>query len=772
MLEINKTPASEDYGAVEYGITQPAAVSPAALIETFLNVVRRQLAPIAFVTVLTTALSALYLYVTPPTFKAGATMLIDRGKVQFFQQQQMFLDSPVDAAAIESQIQILISDNVARAVIKNLHLTEDPEFGKRRPGLLGSVVNFLRNFLRPSQPSSEADTTRRLVSEFESHLDAKRIGGSFMIAVTFTSHNAERAAEIANATIDAYINYQLQEKFEATHRGNVWLQDRIRELAAESAAADRAVAEFKAKHNIASTGAGRLLSDQQLTDLNTRLLDAQSQTSAAQARLDRLESILTKNDDFDDAKVNAAVADSLSNTVIIQLRTKYLELLNRETDLRTHVGPDHLAVVNVRRQMHEIRHSIFDELQRIAEAYKSDLAIAKQRQQAVERALADVVSQSGKDNEVQSVLLDLKSAAKARHSLYSDFEQRYAQSGPSESFAISDARLVAAATAPLDKSWPKSFLVLAIGAFGGLMIGGGIGLLREMLDRVFRTSEQIERALRTSCIALVPAVKSETPSNSPSNLPGKTSVLPQGPRIIVRKSNIIWTVSETPFSRFAEALRSLKLAVDLNRVDRPRRVVGFTSAVPNEGKTTIAASFALLVAQGGARVVLVDADLRNPSLSRALAPNAKCGILEVISGKASLEQVMWKDASTNMAFLPAFIPFRLANSSEILASDHALRLIERLSQSYDYVVIDLSPLVPVVDVRATGRLVDAYVLVVEWGRTKIPMVERALAEAPGVYENLLGVLLNKANLHAVRRYGGYLKDYYYNEKFSRYGYED
>lgn len=768
MLEINKTRASEDYGAVEHGITQPGAVSPAALIETFLNVVRRQLAPIAFFTVLTTALSALYLYVTPPTFKAQATMLIDRGKVQFFQQQQMFLDSPVDAAAIESQIQILLSDNIARAVIKNLHLTEDPEFGKRSAGLLGSVLNFLR----PSQPSSEADTTRRLVSQFESRLDAKRIGGSFMIAVTFTSHNAERAAQIANATVDGYINYQLQEKFEATHRGNVWLQDRIRELAAESAAADRAMADFKAKHNIASTGSGRLLSDQQLSDLNTRLLDARSQTSAAQARLDRLESILTRNDDFDDAKVNAAVADSLSNTIITQLRTKYLDLLHRETDLRTRVGPDHLAVVTIRRQMHEIRHSIFDELQRIAEAYKSDLAIAEQRQQAVETALADVVSQSGKDNEVQSVLLDLESAAKARHSLYSDFEQRYAQSVPSESFAISDARLVADATAPLGKSWPNPLLVLAIGAFGGLMIGGAIGLLREMLDRVFRTSEQIERVLRTSCIALVPAVKSETPSNSPSNLPGKTSVLAEGPRIIVRRSNIIWNISESPFSRSAEALRSLKLAVDLNCIDRARRVIGVTSAVPNEGKTTIAASFALLVAQGGARVVLVDADLRNPSLSRALAPNANCGIVEVISGKASLEEVMWKDASTNMAFLPAFTPFRLANSSEILASDRTVRLVERLSQSYDYVVIDLSPLVPVVDVRATGRLVDAYVLVVEWGRTKIPMVERALGEAPGVYENLLGVVLNKADIKAIRRYDGHLGDYYYNADFSRYGYVD
>jgi succinoglycan biosynthesis transport protein ExoP len=212
--------------------------------------------------------------------------------------------------------------------------------------------------------------------------------------------------------------------------------------------------------------------------------------------------------------------------------------------------------------------------------------------------------------------------------------------------------------------------------------------------------------------------------------------------------------------------------VDLNRIDHPHGVVGFTSAIPDEGKTTIAASFALLVAQVGARVILVDGDLRNPSLSRTLTPDAKCGILQVISGESSLEEVVWKDPSTNMAFLPAHIPFRLAHSSDILAGDRTVQLFERLRQSYDYVVIDLSPLAPVVDVRATGRLVDAYVLVVEWGRTKIPLVERALSEAPGVYEKLLGVILNKADMGTVRRYDRHLSDYYHNAHYSRYGYVD
>jgi polysaccharide biosynthesis transport protein len=769
MLQINQRRADVDDEAVAHRIAQPEAALQKELLENLLNIVRRQIAPIAFITVLTTALSVLYLYVTPPTFKAEATMLIDSRKVQLYQQQQLFLDSPVDSAAIESQIQILKSDNVARAVIENLKLTENPEFGKPSgmAGLLASVVNFLH----PSRPSSGADTIQVLVNAFQSRLDAYRIGGSFMVGVAFKSHDPERAAQIANATVDAYINYQMQDKFEAARRANVWLQDRIRELAEQSTVADRAVADFKAKHKIVSTGTGKLMSEEQLTDLNVRLLDARSQTSAAQARLDRVEAILAENGNLDDTKVGAAIVESLTNPIMTQLRTKYLDLMNREAELSIRVGSAHLAVVGIRRQIREIRNSIFDELQRIAETYKSDLVIAKQRQGAVEKALADAVSQSSKDNEAQSVLLDLESAARARHSLYSDFEQRYSQSTPSESL-MSDARLISPASVPLNKNSPKTLLVLMIGILGGLVIGGGIGLLREMLDRVFRTGRQIEHALGTSCIALVPAVKTEVTSNLLSNLPEPTSYLPERPRNIVRKSNIIWRVSDSPFSRFAEAIRSLKLAVDLSRIDRPHRVLGFTSVIPNEGKTTIAASFALLVAQAGARVILVDGDLRNPSLSRTLTPNADCGIIEVISGKSSLEEVVWKDSPTDMGFLPAFVPSRLAHSSEILGSDRTVRLFERLRERYDYVVIDLSPLAPIVDVRATSRLVDAYVLVVEWGRTKIPVVERALSEAASVYENLLGVVLNKADMKAVHRYEGHFGAYYQNKHFSRYGYVD
>jgi succinoglycan biosynthesis transport protein ExoP len=773
MLQIDKRRDLEDYPATDYGMADLESASPGALIERVIGVVRRQFAAIAFVSALTIALGVLYLFVTPPTFTAEATIFIDRGKAQFIQQQELFADAPIDSAAIESEIQILRSDNIARSVIKNLHLIESPEFGT--PSRIAKLLGSIAHLFHPSQQTSEDDATQGAAYVFHSRLDAQRIGGSFIIAVTYKSHDATRAAQIANATVDAYMNYKMQAKFEETHRANVWLQDRVRELAEQSAAADQAVSDFAAKNNLATATTGKSINEQQISSLNAQLLDAQAQTSTAQARLDQIEGILTKDGELDDTTTFAAVADALTNPIIVQLRTKYLELVNRAADWSKRLGPDHLAVVNLRTQIHEIRDSIFDELRQIAETDRSDLAIAKQRQASIESELKNSVSQSAADSQAQSVLANLATAAKSRRSLYDELQQQFTQSLPSESFSVSDVQLITSASVPLEKSSPKTLLVLAIAAFGGLILGGGIGLLREMLDRVFRTSQQVEDALQTACIALVPAAKidNEGTSNSLKNLLEEVSNFSSaGPRNIIRKPSVIWTVSEAPFSRFAEAIRSLKLAVDLSRMDQRHGVLGFTSAIPNEGKTTIAASLALLVAQVGGRVIAVDCDLRNPSLSRTLTPNAKCGLLEVISGKSSLEDAVWVDPSTKMAFLPAYIPFRLPNSSEILNNELTVRLFEKLRQSYDYVVVDLPPLVPVVDVRATRRLVDTYVLVVEWGRTKIPLIKHALGEASGVHKNLLGVVLNKADIDTVRRYDGYLGDYYHNKHFSRYGYVD
>ena len=196
--------------------------------------------------------------------------------------------------------------------------------------------------------------------------------------------------------------------------------------------------------------------------------------------------------------------------------------------------------------------------------------------------------------------------------------------------------------------------------------------------------------------------------------------------------------------------------------------------MPNEGKSGIAASLARLIAQTGARTILVDCDLRNPSLSRSFAPGASCGLFELAKGLATAEKALWIDKATGMQFVPAAMKpaamkGRLANSSEILASKQTKDIFDALRNTYDYIIVDFAPLMPIVDVRASINLVDGFVYVVEWGRTRVDVVEQALHSGRGVYERLIGVVLNKVNLRSLGRYSG---GYYYSKDYARYGYSE
>ena len=447
--------------------------------------------------------------------------------------------------------------------------------------------------------------------------------------------------------------------------------------------------------------------------------------------------------------------------------------MNREADWSKRYGRDHLAVVNLRNQIQEIRRSTVDELKRIAETYKSNYAIAKRNQEDLEKRLAESVAELQGTNQAQVLLRGLESSAQSYRTLYDNFLQHYMESIQQQSFPITEARLISPASSPLEKSRPKTLRVLALALLGGIGCGAGLALLRELLDRVIRTNRQIQSALDAECLALVPST--QVPMIKPGAKAAPVSVRAATDlvvsRIIAPNPSLLRYVVDSPLSSFAESIRAVKVSIDLSGAAKSNKVIGITSALPNEGKSTIAASLAQLSADGGARVILVDCDLRKPSLSQGLAPKAAPGLIDVIAGTASLDNVIWSDPSTRLSFLPVGTRSRLIHTSEILASDAMKRLFVRLRESYDYVIVDLSPISPVVDVRSATHLLDSYVFVIEWGKTKIHLAEHALNTARGVYDNLLGVVLNKVDVKALRRYERH-SDYYYNRDYARYGYVD
>ena len=452
--------------------------------------------------------------------------------------------------------------------------------------------------------------------------------------------------------------------------------------------------------------------------------------------------------------------------VVTRLREKYLDDANKEADWSARFGPSHLAAVNLRNQMKGILASIREELVRLGETYKSDLEIAKLNQEAAEKELAGAVAQSQEANQVKVTLRQLESAAKTYRSQYDSLLQKYTETQQQQSFPITEARMITPAESGF-KSSPVTRTVLSYAILGGLLLGAGIGWLREFWYRVFRTGKQVEAVLGKDSIALLPLLQIAKKSRRDQPRDSQSD----DPRMVVRGHDPSWSVVDAPFSRYAEEVRAIKMAIDVNRGVESNKIVGFTSSMPEEGKSTTSTAVALLAAQANARVILIDCDLRNPSLSRRLAPRAMIGLLEVISGNASLDDAICRDPVTNLAFLPAVLKSPLANSSELLASEAMKKLFESLRDQFDYIVVDLSPLVPIVDVRSALSFVDAYVLIVEWGMTSIDTVQRAVHAAKAVTDKVIGVVLNKVDFKSLGRFDGEPGKYYYKKKlYARYGY--
>lgn len=777
-------------------------------VSSAVGLVGRQYPVMVLTLLLCVSLASVYLLTAQKKFTSTAELIIDTRKVPGLQQaSQSSNDMPVDSGMVDSQVEILKSETIGLSVIKDLRLVDNPEFYDSE-GLLSRLSGMLNSLFSDGQRSEYA-ALRGALERLQGQLTVRRLAQSYVIEISYQSPSPNLAAAIANAVAEAYIVDSLESKYQASRRAAVWLQDRMKELRAQASSAERAVADYKAKNNIVDAG-GRLLTEQQLAEVNSSLTVARTQRAEAQARLDRITAILKSDENDSNVILNdlATVTDTMQNPVIQKLRQTYLDYAARQSDWANRYGSNHLAVVNLRNQMRELRRSILDELKRTAESYKSDYEIAKKREQESQKNLDETIAQANDTSQAQIVLKDLDSNAQSARALADNFLQLYMVSVQQQSFPITEARVITPASVPLRKSSPKTFLVLLAAIAGGTILAAMAGLLRDMMDRVFRTVPQVERLLGVSCLASIPAVDvasdfSIESKNSHHQLRNSLQRIwplasrgasragtghrataaiddlttlekrgPRGDRVLSTTPTIGRFAINSPFSRFAEGMRSVKLAIDLGDFGSTNKIVGITSALPNEGKSTICEALSQVIAQSGARTLLIDGDIRNPSLTGRLTPEAEAGLIDAVLGKAAWRDLVWIDPQTNLHFLPCVVTSRFSNSGDILASPQMEKLFHELRGQYDRIILDLSPLAPVIDVRATGTLVDSYVVVLEWARAKIDVVERVLIETPLVRDRLMGTILNKVNVAAMSRYDSYNSDYYRNSYYKRYGYVD
>jgi succinoglycan biosynthesis transport protein ExoP len=714
----------------------------------------RQWRLIALVTCLAVILGVAYLAITPSRYTAQADMIIDTKRVTWTQSELATENRNVEDASVESEIETTKSEKVILGVIRRLQLNEDPEFVGASHGLKRHILSLLN--LVPaadSEPSNE-QVMRRVLAAVKDSLRVTRLGRSYLEQIAFTSLEPDKAAKIANGFADAYIEDQLQAKFEATRRASVWLEQRIGELRQQASDAYKAVQDFKSQNGIIIGVDGKLASEVELDQLGIALAKARADTSQARAKLDRISRVLEQRNDKQAFDIpDPVVTDALSNPVITKLRQQFLDDQNRESEWSARYGADHQAARNLRAEMAALQRAIWDEISRIAESYKSELQIAKSQEESIDKRMGEVFQQSGSTRQSQVRLRELETAANTYRGIYETFLSRFTQSVQQQSFPSTEARVVTAATPPSAPSSPKKSLTLALAAILGFGIGIMAAFAREQMSRQVHTRAQLESLLGTNCLAVIPAFAAK----------GSALLRKHG---TTKDSEAFRQICDVaPFSATAEALRYIKVAIDLHPTGG--KVIGMVSALPGEGKTTVAGGFAAFLAKSGARTLLIDADLRNPSMTRTLGYTDARGLLELVADKSSFGDLVKTDEKLKFDFLASSTRIRPSNSSDILNSPAVKQMLKTAANDYDYVIVDLPPILPVVDVRAVAHLFDAFVLVVEWGSTSTDEIVKAAAASPVLSERLLGAVLNKADQAVMRRFEGYSDrsyNYYTNEK--------
>src|SRR5262245_21664358 len=407
-----------------------------------------------------------------------------------------------DAAWIDSQSVALKSLNVASYVVKQLRLADDPEFVRSGVGWFDKLLARLGRGEDP-EPKTEAERVGAAINAFNNGIDIRRIGQSYMMRIDFRSQNQELATKIANTVIDAYIFDHLNGNYQAYRRAGDWLQERLQALREQAAAAERAVIEFKSKNNIVAAG-GALMNEKELSEISAGSVSARVNASELQNRLERIRAVRKayQQDKPTFEEQDETVSEAMNSGIIGNLRTQYLNLVNQEADWSARYGKNHNAVVNLRNQIQDIRRSIYQELGRIEETVKSDYEIAKKRQTDFDNSLAKLISQSTETNQAQITLFTLDAAAKGYRRLYDNFLQRHTEAVQQQTFPITEARQISAASAI--KTAPKTAQVWMVTVIAGGLIGAGLGALREITDRRFRSREQVQSVLATECLALVP----------------------------------------------------------------------------------------------------------------------------------------------------------------------------------------------------------------------------------------------------------------------------
>ncbi len=708
------------------------------------------------------SLALLFTLQLTPRYTASALLTLQTRNESVVDIQAVMSGLSADASVIRTELDVISSRRLIGKLVDKLHLTKDPEFNAalREKNPLALALNprtyLSHDWLLALGIVTEDETLlteaeraaleqAAVVDQVTKALSTSNPKLSYTIKIEFESESAAKAALLTNTLAELYLTDQLEAKFEATQRATDWLSERIGDLKERVLTAENAVQAFREQNEIVQSGNQGTVGEQQLAELNVQLITAQTDLAEAEARYSQVQAQVGRRSSA------ASLGDVLKSPLIQRLGEQEAEVRRKQAEISKRYGPRHPDTVNINAELGDIRAKIAEEVSKVTNSVENEVRVSRARVTTLSQKLEELKRENTGVEKARVQLRELEREAESGRVLLETFLSRFKETSNQNDLQQADARIISKAETPVESSFPKTRLILAVALVLSLMVGLGLAFLLEALDNGYRALEHLQKINKIKGLGMIPRL---------TNLKLKGS---KPFRYALNK----------PTSAYSESLRSVYTSLMFGHPgDSKPKTILVTSSLPGEGKTTFCLSLALLLARAGnLRVLYIEADLRRANVGKAMA--------DLDATKPSLSQYLaetgrrWQDClvtDKTSALDIILARGKIDNPQALLQSDRMRALLREASEQYDLVIVDTPPLLAVSDAVVLSHAVDAVVFVVKWESTARDAVRNALDLLRKAGAPLGGAVLTQVDIkkHAYYGYGDYASyygrygDYYAN----------
>jgi capsular exopolysaccharide synthesis family protein len=728
-------------------------------LSRWLDALRRHRRLLITITLSVLVVGVVLYLITPRQYRATTIIQIERPGTADSIDEVLGAASYWDAQTFyPTQCRLLESRGLAERVVRELGLGEDPAFNPVRGRLFG---------LRRQDEATAADDDAALGALARHLLDdvvIKPVRNTRLVEISYIAPDPELAARIANGVAEAYIDWGIETRSETVGRASSFLDSQIEEVKREIADKEAQLQAYSRRSDIVALDPTSNVVVQRLEALNKDYIEAVSRRISAEAEFNEVSRAPAET-----------VADTFSGGLIAQLRSELLELEQEyATQLNTY-KPEWPAMVELEAKIDKGRQHVQTVVDEMVEKARDSARTAYQTARRREQSLVDELTRQKNEamllNSAAVEYNNLLVEVSTRRALLDDLVRKMSETGVAnrlQGTRTSNVLVVDRALVPVHPHRPSLPRNLAIGLVLGLVLGAGAVALVELLDRAVRTPEDLERLVNLPVLGVVPDIERFAgASYAPAHEGGQASTasrrgVSRAPRTAAADAVAIDLLPlQHPRTAASEAYRALRTAILLSIAGGPRSVV-VTSAVPKEGKSATAANLAVVMAQLGHKVLLVDADLRRPRLHEVFKLSNRRGLVSYLTSTVEPAEIALPTQVENLYLTPAGpTP---PNPAELLASGRMKALAKLAGERFDFVVYDSPPVVAVTDATILGSLADGVLLCVGAGRVNREDVVAALNRLAQGEVRLLGVVLNRvlpdAGTYGARyqRYAAYRYD--------------